>query len=119
MVVIISLLAFVGCTSMRPVKSVSPNAIQTAVEVGDEVEIVTTNGKLFELEVTRISDKAIHGVNSNGKHWKVPFTAVESLKVEELSGAKIGGGVIGVLLFVGLVGWAASEGLENVFGEDK
>ena len=102
---------------MRLVESASSQTIQSAVDVGDDVEIVTTKGTLLELEVTRISDKAIHGTAWNGKRWKVPFAAIKSIKVEEASGAKTSGLIIGILLLLGALVWVASEALDNAFGE--
>ena len=48
---------------------------------GDEVKIETTEGDRYRFKVTKVDDRAFHGLAENDKVYRVPFKVVKSLWV--------------------------------------
>jgi hypothetical protein len=92
-VVAVVIVSLAGCSTMRAVEDVSPQGVRERVEVGDEVRIVTTQGAVYELEVTKVEEKSLTGEAGNGKRYRVPYAAIQALEVEEVSAAKTGGAI--------------------------
>ena len=92
---------------MRPIENPSPSTIRSKVDVGDDVHVVTKNGNSYELEITQVSEDAIHGTTPQGKRYKVPFAVIEAIEVSEVSGAKISGGILLTLVALIGLGWYA------------
>jgi len=88
--VVVSLTA---CSTMRAIENPGPQAVRDRVEVADEVRIVTTKGAVYELEVTKVEEQSLTGEAGNGKRYKVPYAAIQTLEVEEISAAKTGGAI--------------------------
>jgi hypothetical protein len=94
-VVLISICALVGCTSMRTIPDVSPTGIQQEVQPGDEIHVVLQDGRKFDLEVTRVDADTLTGVSDSGKTFRIRYDAVRWLEVAETDGGGIVGGIIG------------------------
>jgi hypothetical protein len=90
-VVVLIVVSFTACTTMRPLEDLHPAKIQEEIEIGDLVEILATNGTTYELEVTKLDDKALYGDADSGKRYKVPFGAIKTIQVEKVSGWKTTG----------------------------
>ena len=117
-------LCFTGCTSMQPIKEFTPQNAREQLEVGDEVRVVATNGTTYELEVTRVGDDSFSGKAENGKRYKVPYAAIQSIEAEQISAAKTGGAIgattivlyaLAVAFFV-MVAEDIAEGFSCIFG---
>ena len=113
-VLILSLMSFTACTTMRPIEDFSPSQLRQEVEVGDEVEIVATNGKRYELEVTKVEADALYGEADSGKRYKVPFESIQSIRVEKVSGWRTAG--VTVVVYYVLTAIAIGYALSMVGG---
>ena len=102
-VLVLTLLSFTACTSMRPIEDVQPAVIHQEVEAGDWVEIVATNGKTYDLEVTKVEADALYGEADSGKRYKIPLESIKSIRVEKVSGWKTTGVTL-VALYVAAIG---------------
>lgn len=105
-VVLVSIVAFTGCSTMRSINvTASPNALED-VRVGDQVLIRTKAGQSFDLKLTAIGEDALTGRDETGKLWKVPVAQIEDMSVKRISPAKTGGaalvgiGLVAVVLFI-------------------
>jgi len=93
-----------GCTTLRPVNA-SSNELQQRINsggllrVGDELEVVTSDGKIHQLTVARLGDGRIEGRNES-----INVDQVASLRKREFSGGRtlalIGGVAVAVVLAV-------------------
>ena len=50
-----------ACASTRQIEATSAEAVIEAVNKGDEVTIVTRNGKRYQFVVTKLTNKALYG----------------------------------------------------------
>ncbi len=96
-VVAFTLLSFTACTTLRPIEDFSPSQLRQEVEVRDRVEIVATNGKRYELEVTKVEADALYGETDSGKRYKVPFVSIQSIQVAKVSGWRTAGATLVVV----------------------
>lgn len=118
-------LCFTGCTSMQPIKESTPQNAREQLEVGDEVRVVATNGTAYELVVTRVGDDSFSGKAENGKHYKVPYAAIQSIEAEQVSAAKTGGAIgattivlyIAAIAFFVMVAEDIGEAFSCIFGQ--
>ena len=125
----LTLLAFTGCTTLRPIPDFTPSKIRDQVEVGDHVSIAATNGQTYDLEVTKVEADALYGyTKDHAHHYKVPFESIQSIQVEKFSGGKFWTGfgavvTVGVIVFIiallrGLHDSGASCDCSSSSGED-
>lgn len=102
-VVGVTLLSFIGCTTMQRVQDFSPSTIRSQVAVGDRVEILASNTMTYELVVQELGDTYLVGQADSGKRYKIQFEAIRELRTQQVSaGTTVAG--IGVGLYVVLVG---------------
>ncbi len=64
-----------ACASKKAIDTGSPDSIIAAVNVGDEVNITSKNGKLYRFVVTRMTNKALYGDG-----YRVGYDEMASLK---------------------------------------
>jgi len=89
---------FAGCTTFRPI-GLTPSELQSQtvskkdIEPGDQVKIVTIDGKHYKFKVAAITDDYVEG-----EKMKVPVVDIVSIETKEFSWVKT------LLLTVGLVG---------------
>jgi hypothetical protein len=115
--VALTLLAFTGCTTMRLVEERSPESIQQHVARGDDVRIAASDGKVYELHVTQVEAESLTGTAANGKRYKVHYSGIRALEVEEVSVLGTLAGGVGTLAVVGTVALAiALHNLDIHFG---
>lgn len=88
---IIFMLAIVfisGCTSLNPVE-LQPNELQKQIvagqilKVGDDVKLVTNEGKRIEFTVTKISENKV-----KGKNVEVDISSIVALETRDISTGK-------------------------------
>jgi hypothetical protein len=108
-IVLVALISFAGCTSLRPVEG-TPNELQSRINSGglltrgDRISVVTTDAKTRRFRVRVVSEGIIEG-------WKdrVPVDQIVSLQKREFSGTKtwllVGCG----LAFTGFIIYAAAH----------
>ena len=82
--VVLCLLCFTGCTTLRTLEDATPVRIQDAVEVGDRVRVDASNGKAYYLEVTKVEADSLTGKADNGKHYRIRYSAITEIRVERL-----------------------------------
>ncbi len=95
-----TLLCFTGCTSMQAIKDPSPDRIRGQVEVGDDVRVVATNGKTYDLEVTGVDEDSLSGKAESGKRYRIPYSVIASIEVSQASAGKTGGALAAVALIL-------------------
>jgi hypothetical protein len=73
------MIAFVGCTTLRPIDAVQPGLSQRIVagdlKVRDRVIIETTDGQTYEFNITSISVASI-----DGKQGAIPVDQIVSIQ---------------------------------------
>lgn len=93
--VLLTLLAFTGCSTMRLLDERSPASIQQNVGPGDRVRVAASNGKVYELTVTAIEADSLTGKAANGKRYKIRYAAINAIEVQEGDvGKSIGAGLV-------------------------
>lgn len=102
-VVVATLLAFTGCSTMRLLDERSPASIQQNVGPGDRVRIAASNGKVYELTVTQIEADSLTGKAASGKRYKVQYAAINAIEVQEADVLASVGVGLGTLLVVSTV----------------
>ncbi len=117
-VALVSTMALIGCTTMKPLDVTRPASIGASVEVGDRVWIRTRAGQSLDLKVTAKSHDALTGRDAAGKHWKVPFDQIDEISAQKISGWKTAAAstlgvalVAAILLMVSVV--AVSRAIED------
>lgn len=110
LVLVLTLLPFAGgCTTLQPLPDAQPTTIRQAVEVGDRVELETTDGTRLALKVEQVTETGLIGV-AGGKRHTVPFAEVRSIDTRVMTTSdKVWTGV-GVVAVVGAIIAAASGG---------
>lgn len=77
-----------GCTSLNPVE-LQPNELQKQIvagqilKVGDDVKLVTNEGKRIEFTVTKISENKV-----KGKNVEVDISSIVALETRDISTGK-------------------------------
>lgn len=102
-VVVATLLAFTGCSTMRLLDERSPASIQQNVGPGDRVRIAASNGKVYELTVTEVEADSLTGKAASGKRYKVQYAAINAIEVQEADVLASVGAGLGTLLVVSTV----------------
>jgi hypothetical protein len=93
--VVLTLLAFTGCSTMRLLDERSPASIQQNVAPGDRVRVAASNGKVYELTVTAMEADSLTGKADNGKRYKIRYAAINAIEVQEGDvGKSIGAGLV-------------------------
>ena len=97
-------LASSACTSMRAIDGSRPDAVRSAVKVGDEVSVSAVNGKTYLLVLTVVDDEKIVGIGDNQK-VTIRYGQIKSIEVRKISAAKTAGAIGGglVALYAALV----------------
>ncbi len=107
-----------GCTTMRPMAvPISAQSVGAGVKVGQLVRILTRSDRVLDLKVTALEPEALFGraEQGDGKLYKVPYGAIQSLEAREFSGPKTTGAIgAGVMLTYGLV-LAAAHAVGKAF----
>lgn len=110
-------LALAGCTSMRPVGEISPTGIAQAVAPGDQVRIVLRDGRQFDLDVDRVDGESLTGTADSGRRFRIRYSAVRTIQVEDVDAAKTAGAGAAVYVVTGLVATLLFAEMMEDFGE--
>lgn len=81
----IAVLSQVGCTTMTPVE-VQPGETDRKVEIGDNVRVITKDGKEHIFKVTALTSDSIVG-----DEVEVSYADITRLEVKELDGWRTAG----------------------------
>lgn len=100
--VLATLLAHTGCTTMRALEEPTPQRIAEQVETGDRVLIGHSNGKTYDLEVTRVEPEALTGTAASGKRYRIPYAGIRTLEVQQADLLKSLGVGVGTAAVVGI-----------------
>jgi hypothetical protein len=98
----IAALVLPGCTSMRPIKE--DQAIGDRVKVGDKVELIDKAGYISTFTVGKVTPVDIAGTAENGRNVTIAIEDIETIKVEQIDGAKttlaVAGGLVAVPIII-------------------
>src|SRR3546814_2817118 len=61
------------------------------LSAGDDVSLVTRDGKHYDLAITHVDANSLTGQDAHGKKWKVRREAIASLEVRRFSTGKTAG----------------------------
>lgn len=75
-------LALGACTAMRTIPQPSTHTVLKSVEVGQDVEVITLDGRRFAFEVTGFTETELMGLE-RGRRYRIAFTQISAIKVEE------------------------------------
>src|SRR3546814_17711099 len=84
-VVVLCLLCMTACTSMHIVQSSPQQNLDGQLSAGDDVSLVTRDGKHYDLAITHVDANSLTGQDAHDKKWKVRREANESLEVRRFS----------------------------------
>ena len=114
---LMALCAFTGCTTLQALEDPTPARIQQSIERGDDVKVVATNGTTYYLNVTRVEADSFTGATSQGKRFKVPYKAVESMDVSQFSAlGTVGAGAVAIAVVGTIAVIVALHSLDFHFG---
>ena len=114
----IVLLICFGCSSLKPVKA-PPEQLHERISAGeivrpgDDVRIITTDGKYHEFHVTAVTADTISGKKTWGKKTAVQIADVVTVEVRGFSGGKttlLAGGTVLFVMLIIAAGTAALMG---------
>src|SRR3546814_11930352 len=77
-VVVLCLLCMTACTSMQIVQSSPQQNLAGQLSAGDDVSLVTRDGKHYDLAITHVDANSLTGQDAHGKKWKVRREAIAS-----------------------------------------
>lgn len=109
-IILITVISFAGCTTLRPIEGIPPELQQRItsdglLKTGDRVLIVTTDNKSHKFNVTGIRSGLIEG-----KATSIPVDQVVSVQKREFSTGKTVVLIAGIVLVIGgLVAIAAAN----------
>ena len=95
-----------GCKTMQVVQHDDLSALQGQVERGDEVEVVTTDGRTLEFTVTEVTADALVGADVRVEQPEIAQLRVEAVNKARTFGAAFAGG--GAVLWMIIAASAAA-----------
>ena len=110
LIILIAVISFAGCTTLRPIEGTLPELQQRItsdglLKTGDRVLIVTTDNKSHKFKVTGIRSGVIEG-----KATSIPVDQVVSVQRREFSTGKTVVLIAGIVVVIGgLVAIAAAN----------
>lgn len=109
LILFLSLLSLVGCTSMRTV-DLSQSDFAAHFETGDHLVVYEKQGRVVDMTLTRFDNAVLYGsLSDNGlTAVAVDLADVERIEIEKISGAKTTGAVIGGILLLPVVAVGAA-----------
>ncbi len=104
LILIVSVVSLVGCTSMRPI-DMAPADFANHVETGDHLVVYEKQGRILDMTVTHIEDDVLYGsLTDDGLTTvEVRLADIEKIEIEKISGAKTTGAVVGGVILLPLV----------------
>lgn len=96
LVVLIAVIALMGCTSMRPV-DVQQLDLAAELEADDRLLVYESSGRIIDMTFIALDDGTIRGRMNDGSQGpiSVAVTDIEKLEVEKIDGAKTTLAVVG------------------------
>jgi hypothetical protein len=73
-----------ACTSYQPVAANTPEGLAATLEIGDKVEVTTTDGIELSFKIEEISDEGLSGENT-----EVRYDQIAQLKVQQVDEEKV------------------------------
>ena len=99
-IVLVTLICMVGCTTMRPVEN-APSELSQNLEMGDKLTIYEKTGRIYEMTLTEMSNDSLHGIGlKNPVQITVQLADIEKIEVEKIDGVKTTVAVIGGLILI-------------------
>jgi len=83
-----------GCTTTRSLERIRASTIADGVDIGDTIKVITVQSRIHELEVTALGADALYGTSAAGQRYAIPYSAIESIRIEEVSFWKTTGAAI-------------------------
>src|ERR1044071_897151 len=79
--------SLLACTSMQAIDAANPEQLRSSLHVGDKVEVNTTDGKLYKLEIVGMQPDGFTGKNDRGS-GKILYRHIRSIERREFSSTK-------------------------------
>jgi protein involved in polysaccharide export with SLBB domain len=73
-----------ACTSYQPVAANTPEELAATLEIGDKVEVTTTDGTELSFKIEEISDEGLSGENT-----EIGYEQIAQLKVQQVDEEKV------------------------------
>jgi hypothetical protein len=109
--VVVGALAFgQSCTSMQPLEAADAEALLAAIEAGDRLSILDSNGVTTDLVVTAVGAGFVEGTAGGGRAVRIAAAEMKEVREQKFAPGKtiaLGAGV-GFLVFmqsVSAAGW--------------
>lgn len=109
LILLVSVLSLVGCTSMRTV-DVAQSGFADHFEAGDHLVVYEKQGRVVDMKLTRVENGVLYGsLSDNGLATvEVRLADAEKIEIEKISGAKTTGAVIGGIVLLPVVAVGAA-----------
>lgn len=85
-----------------------------ALQPGDLVRVETRQGTRHEFRVTRVEDKAFHGIASDNETYRVPHGALKWLQVREDDTTWVSVGIVESAIATEVIGRVLADGFRVV-----
>ena len=112
LILLISVISLVGCTSMRAVDMGQSN-FADHFETGDHLVVYEKQGRIVDMKLTQVENGVLYGsLSDNGLTTiEISLADVEKIEIEKISGAKTTGAVIGGIVLLPVVAAGAVLGV--------
>ena len=70
---------FCSCVAYRDNIDATPEAIHEQIEVGDAVEVLTVNNKVYTFKVSEVNEDQIIGI-MGVRQYKIPYSRIKGIK---------------------------------------
>lgn len=96
MIVIITAISLIGCTSMRPVDAQRTD-LAAELEVDDQLVVYENSGRIIDMTFIALQDETIRGRMNDGSQGPISVAVadIEKLEIEKIDGAKTTLAVVG------------------------
>lgn len=112
LILFVSVLSLVGCTSMRTV-DIAQADFAEHFEAGDHLVVYEKQGRIIDMKLTRVESGVLYGslYDDGLTSVAVRLRDVEKIEIEKISGAKTTGAVLGGIVLLPVVAVGAALGV--------
>ena len=112
LILFLSVISLVGCTSMRTI-DMAQSDFADHFEAGDHLVIYEKQGRIVDMKLTQVENDVLYGsLSDNGLTTvEVSLADVEKIEIEKISGAKTTGAIVGGIVLLPVVAAGAVLGV--------
>ena len=118
LIVMISIVSLVGCTSMRAIE-MEQTDFTDHIDTGDHLVVYEKDGRIVDMHVAKVEETVLYG-SLVGAGWStvtVELKDVEKIEIEKISAAKTTGAAVGGLVLLPIVAAFAGLGMAAEFSQ--